>query len=349
MKKIFLALLLVAASGVPGYSRDVRVLLKSGGERKGELALTSEGSVSLKFKNGQTQKLNFSDIDSVIDEATGKDILSSIEAEGKAAEGKAREVKKTPVSRKAADNFAVKSPRKALPDNVMGWMAERYDAKTMLGFNWEHPYKAKIHYAFEKGNSGPGAGFLAPSGAGRTHSGRLDFMPVSGFLDSKALDIKTNSYLELRYSKAGAGAAWNIGYIKYSETRHDDVLSFTGNDFITGDKYRKTDASVLYASLLLTLPVKNLSYYGYFGPAVVSYDYSETGAYSDYNFTTFTTTPGAFAAKKSATTATWIAGFGGALRLSDSGFGIFGEYKHLPASGSFAGADNLGAGLSFGF
>jgi hypothetical protein len=258
----------------------------------------------------------------------------------------------------AADNFPQKtSKQKELPDNLMQWMAERYDAKTMLGFDWKNPGKAKVHYAFERNSSWRKAGFLGGSAARRGPGARLDIMPLASFIDYDAADIVTNSYIEVKYTGPGRGVSWNVGYLKYSETRNDWIFdySYTGaaSDSVDGDKYRKTDASVLFASLVLTLPAQNLSWYAYGGPAVASYDYSESGVYSTshYDYTTFTLTTGSgvYGAKKSGTAATWIAGVGASLRLSDSGFGLFGEYKHMPETGYFAGLDNLGLGVSFGF
>jgi len=258
----------------------------------------------------------------------------------------------------AADNFPQKtSKQKEFSDNIMEWMSERYDAKTMLGFDWKNPDKAKIHYAFERSDSGKKAGFLGSAAARRGPGARLDIMPFASFVDYDAQAVVTDSYIEIKYTGSGRGASWNVGYLKYSETRNDWILdySYTGaaSDFVDGDKNRKTDASVLFASLVLTLPAKKLSCYAYGGPAVVSYDYSETGAYSTshYDYTTFTRTNGSgvYDAKKSGTLATWILGIGAALRISDSGFGIFGEYKHMPETGSFVGLDNLGFGVSFGF
>ena len=249
------------------------------------------------------------------------------------------------------------STQQALPDNLMEWMSRRYDSKTMLGFKWENPDKAKIHYAFAKNNSGQHSGFLGKSAESRGSGARLDIMPLASFYDANALDTTTNSYLEIKYTKPGAGASWNIGYLKYSETRNDWIydLSSAGNtlDITDSDEYRTTKANVLFGSLVFTLPIKNLSYYAYGGPAFVKYEYTVTGTYSTDHYVwvpyAHTSSAGVLNTKKSATTTTWIAGVGGALRLSDSGFGIFAEYKHMPETGSFAGIDNLGAGVSFGF
>ncbi len=403
MKKIFIVLFLLTASGVCGYARDVRVLLKDGVERKGELTVTNEDSVFIKFKNGVVRKFPFANIDSVTDEETGKDILPSLVAESKSAAEKASETgraaaektpaesavkapeaekataaektpaaekvpeaekvpaaKKTPAVRKAADTTQSKILHKPFSDNVMAWMAARYDAKTMLGFKWEHPDKARLHYAFEDNNSygyGKRTGFLAKSAAGSGPAGHLDIVPVASVFDSAAASANTNSYLEARYARTGAVASWNAGFITYSETINDDIFDYTqtssGDDFLSGSKLRKTNASVVYASLLLTLPIQNFAYYGFIGPAVVSYDYSESGTFTNDHyalpFYTLTTTTGVFSAKKSGTILTWILGVGFSFRLSDSGFGIFGEYKHLPQAGTYPGADIMGAGLSFGF
>ena len=239
----------------------------------------------------------------------------------------------------------------------MEWMSGRYSSKTMLGFKWENPDKAKVHYAFAKNNSVRHTGFLGKSAESRGSGARLDITSLASFYDADALDTTTNSYLEIKYTKPGAGTSWNIGYIKYSETRNDWIYDYSYAGLIVdstdGDKYRTTEANVLFGSLVFTMPIKNLSYYVYGGPAMVSYDYTETGSYTtqhdDYNTWTFTSSSGLYDTKKSATTTTWIAGVGGAIRLSDSGFGIFAEYKHMPETGSFAGIDNMGVGVSFGF
>jgi len=239
------------------------------------------------------------------------------------------------------------SSQKGLPDNIMQWMSERYDAKTMLGFKWQNPGKAKIHYALEKNNYGGKAGFPGSSAARRAQGGRLDIMPFAGFYDADAWTTQTDSYMEIKYSKTGARASWNIGYMKYTETREDWIFDITSaGDFFTATKFRRTDANVLYASFVLTLPLKNLSYYGFAGPAIVSYDYAETGSHTTYSFPAVT---GVYDANKSETRATWVAGIGATLRFFDSGFGIFWEYKHMPEAGYFPGMDNIGAGLSLGF
>ena len=351
MKKIFLALFLVAASGVCGYSREVSVILKNGVERKGELTATDDKSVFIRFKNGKVKKFDIAEIDSVIDKGTNKDILSSIQAASDAAD------EKTSTDRDAAGSFPPKaSNQKALPDNIMGWMSRRYDAKTMLGFKWENPDKAKIHYALEKNNFGGKAGFMGSAAQKKAPGARLDLMQVAGFFDESAWETTTNSYIEIKYTKPGARTSWNIGYIKYSETRDDWIseISYDGSvlDSTDGDKYRKTEASVLFASLVLAKPAKHLSCYAYGGPAIVSYDYTETGgvtvehtaypAATISNYVTFNT-------NKSATAVTWILGIGGAFRFSDKGLGVYMEYKHMPATGYFAGMDNFGLGLSFGF
>lgn len=351
MKKIFLALLLGAVSGVCGYARDVRVLLKDGGERRGELAVTNEDSVFIKFKNGIVRKFAFADITSVLDEATGEDLTTSV-----IAGAKAPEVKKAPPARKAANSYQPKAPAKALPDNALGWMSARYDAKTMLGFKWEHPDKARLNYVFEKNNYLSRAGILAGSAERRGPEGRLEIVPVGSFYDADAFDNVTDSYLELRYAKAGAGASWNIGYISYSETRDDwiyDVSDSGADTYITdGDKFKTTDASVIYASLVLALPIPNFTYYGFAGPAIASYDYSETGTATVDGYLSafpwFSTSSVAFDAQKSGTVPTWLAGVGFSLRAG-SGFGVFGEYKHIAGSGDYPGGDIFGLGLSLGF
>lgn len=225
--------------------------------------------------------------------------------------------------------FAANNPsQKALPDNMMEWMSERYNAKTMLGFKWKNPAKARLNYALARNNHGV-AGISGSPAAKRGPGARLDIIPYAGFYAENAWENKTNSYLEARYSKPGRGASWNAGYIKYSETRYYWTWTY-------GDQYRKTDAGVLFTSLLLTLPIKSLSYYAYGGPALASYD----------NEVVY---PGVSYSKKSGTIATWIAGIGWALSLSDTGFGVFAEYKHMPETGDFAGMDNFGLGFSLGF
>lgn len=379
MKKIFLAFLLIAASGVCGYARDVRVLLKDGVERKGELAVTSEDSVFIKFKNGVTRKFALADIESVIDEATGKDILGSLSAGDKAAEEKAPaaaiapkapEAEKTPppvkapeaekapeaakapeaekappakkpaAPRKPSDYFQPKSAGKAMPDNMMGWMSARYDAKTLLGMKWEHPDKARLNYAFEKNNYVPRAGFLAGGAERRGPAARLEIVPFGNFYDGDAWTNTTDSYLELRYAKAGAGAAWNIGYISYSETR--EFWDFD-SAFTEVDKFCKTDAKVIYAALVLALPIPTFTYYGFVGPAIASYDYSETGT-----ITPWLGAPTLIDSQKSGTAPTWLGGLGFSLR-ADSGLGVFGEFKHIAGSGDYPGGNTFGFGASFGF
>lgn len=352
MKKIFLALLLLAVSGVRGYARDVRVLLKDGVERKGELTLTNEDSLFLKFKNGVVRKFAFAEVASVSDEATGEDITASLAAGAKPAETKtqpaekapeepkAPEARKAPPARRTADTYQPKAPAKALPDNVLGWMSARYDAKTMLGFKWEHPEKARLNYAFQKNNYLPRAGILAGAAERRGPEGRLEISPAAYFNDVDAWTNTTDSYLELRYAKAGTGAAWNVGYIKYSETREfwdfDSSLTET-------DKISKTDASVVYASIVLALPIPNISYYGFAGPAIASYDFSETGT-----LTPWLGAPVPISTQESGTAFTWVAGLGLSIR-ADSGFGVFGEYKHIAGTGAYLGGDALGFGLSLGF
>lgn len=351
MKKIFLALLLVAASGVCGYARDVRVLLKSGGERRGELTVTNEDSVFIKFKNGIVRKFAFADITSVLDEATGEDLTASVIAGAKAQErpqtagkepeaAKAPEVKKALPARRAADGYQPKAPARALPDNVLGWMSARYGAKTLLGLKWEHPDKARLNYVFEKTNYLPRAGILAGSAERRGPEGRLEIVPVGSFYDADAWDNTTDSYLEVRYAKAGAGAAWNAGYINYSETREfwDFDSSFTETD-----KFTQTEASVIYTSIVLALPIPNFTYYGFIGPAIASYDYSESGTITPW---LGATTP--ISSQKSGTVPTWLGGVGFSIR-ADSGFGVFGEFKHIAGSGDYPGGDSLGLGLSLGF
>lgn len=351
MKKIFFALLLVAASGVCAYARDVRVLLKDGAERKGELAVTNEDSVFLKFKNGIVRKFAFADIASVLDDATGEDLTASLIAGAKAREktqpaakepeaAKTPEVKKVTPARKAADSYQPKAPARALPDNVLGWMAARYDAKTLLGLKWEHPEKARLNYAFEKSNYLPRAGILAGSAERRGPEGRLEIVPVGVFNDVDAWTNTTDSYLELRYAKAGPGAAWNVGYISYSETREFWDFDSSFNEI---DKLSKTEASVVYASIVLALPIPNFTYYGFAGPAIASYDFSETGT-----LTPWLGAPTPISTQESGTAFTWVAGLGFSLR-ADSGFGVFGEYKHLAGTGAYLGGDTLGLGLSLGF
>ena len=341
MKKTFLALLLVAVAGVSGYARDIRVLLKDGAERKGELTVTSEDSVFLKFKNGIVRKFAFAEITSVLDEATGEDLTASVIAGAKAPAEKAPEVKKAPPARRSADNtYQPKAPARALPDNVLGWMAARYDAKTLLGFKWEHPDKARLNYAFEKNHYLPRAGILAGAAERRGPEGRLEIVPFAYFNDVDAWTNTTDSYLELRYAKAGPGAAWNAGYISYSETREfwDFDSSFTETD-----KISKTEASVVYASIVLALPIPNFTYYGFAGPAIASYDFSESGT-----LTPWLGAPTPIDVQESGTALTWVGGLGFSIR-ADSGFGVFGEYKHIGGSGAYQGGDTLGFGLSIGF
>lgn len=150
----------------------VRVVLKTGLERKGILTASNEDSVFIKFKNGKTRKIPFAEITSVIDTKTNKDILSSIQAGSTAAAEEAPAAEETaaaeeaPVAAKAP--AAVKAPaveedsavleaadtlqpkalkQKGLPDNLMGWMSARYGTKAMLGMKWETPVKAKEYYA----------------------------------------------------------------------------------------------------------------------------------------------------------------------------------------------------------
>lgn len=370
MKKTFLAVLLVAASAVCGDARDVRVLLNDGVERKGELAVTDTDAIFLKFKNGVTRKFFFSAITSVKDEETGKEILPDLLAEGKASasaepapaaqkapeQQKAPAAVKPPPARKASDTYQPRSAQKALPDNVLGWMSARYDAKTMLGFKWEHPDKARLNYAFERNNYFSKAGLLAGSEERRGPAALLEIMPTASFYDSNAFSQTTDSYLEVRYAQTGAGMSWSAGYIKYSETRDDWIYSFTdtagGYSYMDGDKFRKTEAGVIYASLLLATPSKPFAWYAYAGPALASYTYTESGTatmrsvvYFPYSSTTSIVN---FDASKSGTAATWLGGFGFSLRAA-GGFGLFGEYKYIAGSGKYLGGGSLGAGLSFGF
>lgn len=339
MKKIFLALLLVAVSGVSGYARDVRVLLKDGAERRGELTVTNEDSVFLKFKNGIVRKFAFADIASVLDEATGEDLTAAVRAGAKAPE-KVKPAEKAPPARRTADTYHPKAPARALPDNVLGWMSARYDAKTMLGFKWEHPDKARLNYAFERNGYLPRAGILAGSAERRGPEGRLEIAPLGSFYDADAWDNTTDSYLEVRYAKAGAGASWNVGYITYSEAR--EFWDFD-SAFTETDKFTETEASVVYASIVLALPIPNFTYYGFIGPAIASYDYSESGT-----ITPWLGAPTPISLQKSGTVPTWLGGVGFSIR-ADSGFGVFGEYKHIAGSGDYPGGDSMGFGLSIGF
>lgn len=264
----------------------------------------------------------------------------------------------------AADSSQQKvSSQKALPDDLMEWMSERYGAKTMLGLKWENPEKAKKQYVVE--NNAARAYALAypllanKPGPRRSAAkrmppvGRLDIMP---FAEETDVDTTVDSYLDIKY--AGPGASWNIGYIKSSKTQEEWIYDFSfANNTLTvtdGTKFRKTEASVLFGSFVLTLPVESLSYYAFAGPAIVSYDYTEAGAYTtdtDLYIAPFTSTstPGIYNTKKSGTAATWIVGLGMALRLTDSGFGFFGEYKYVPEAGDYPGLSTMGAGLSLGF
>ena len=358
MKKIFLALLLVAVSGVCGYSRDVRVLLKDGVERRGELTVTNEDSLFIKFKNGVVRKFAFAEIASVSDEATGEDLTASLvpgarPAEKKAPpaqtappaakapeEPKAPEAKKALPARRPADTYQPKAPARALPDNALGWMAARYDAKTMLGFKWEHPEKARLNYVLERNHYLPRAGVLAGTAQRRGPEGRLEIVPAGFFNDADAWTNTTDSYLELRYAKAGPGAAWNVGYISYSETREFWDFDSSFNEI---DKLSKTEARVVYASIVLALPIPTFTYYGFAGPAIASYDFSENGT-----LTPWLGAPTPISTQESGTAFTWVAGLGFSLRAA-SGLGVLGEYKHIAGSGAYPGGDSMGFGLSMGF
>jgi len=160
-----------AAESSAQANPSVRVVMKTGTERKGLLVATDEDSVFVKFKNGKTRKILIADITSVIDTQANKDILSSIQAESKTTEETPAGVKATaaddaPAAAKAptvekgsavqdvAGSFTpTPSKQKGLPDNLMGWMAARYGSKTMLGLKWENPDKAKGHYAGATGSS----------------------------------------------------------------------------------------------------------------------------------------------------------------------------------------------------
>ena len=266
----------------------------------------------------------------------------------------------------AADTAPQKtSNQKGLPDSLMEWMSERYGAKTMLGLKWANPAKARTQYVLENNAAHEFAlmnpllankpGHRRGPAARKAATGRLDIMPVCAVLDEDAWETTTDSYLEIKYS--GPGASWNVGYIKYSEMREYDVSDTvsTANtyDYTSGTKYHITEASVLFGAFVLTLPIENLSYYAFAGPAIVSYDSSEAGTYTttSYIWSPYSSSSmsGTYSGAKSGTAPTWIAGAGMSLRLSDSGFGVFGEFKHIPESGDFIGLDSIGGGVSFGF
>ena len=290
--------------------------------------------------------------------AAGGKIVAAAAAPGKGA-----------ILQEAAGKGQLKFPApKALPDNLMEWMAARYSAKTMLGFKWQNPNKARLYYAREKDNV-PGLGAVSSGVAGKPsglHGGsavkkmpgtRFDIMPYAQLDDIDATDVKTGSYIEMRVIKPGTWVSWNMGYLSFSETVTEDVqdLIQSGNtmDVTSGVRTRNTDASVVYASLVLSLPIENFSYYFFVGPAMVSCDNEETGVstidhYDFSNHLNDTSTPGTFDAKKSGSATTVMAGVGFAFR-SASGFGIFGESKFIQEAGSFKGVDSFGAGLSFGF
>ncbi|MEI7528076.1 MAG: hypothetical protein WCK76_03965 [Elusimicrobiota bacterium] len=272
------------------------------------------------------------------------------------------------ILQEAAGKGQLKFPApKALPDNLMEWMAARYGAKTMLGLKWQNPNKARLHYAMEKDSiPGYGAGSFSVAGkpsalhgrsAGKKMpSARFDIMPYAQLDDIDATDVKTGSYLEMRITKPGTWVSWNMGYLKFSETATEDVYDLIQSvntiDVTSGVRTRNTDASAVYASLVLSLPIENFSYYFFIGPALVSYDNVESGVSTLEHVVFFpysdTSTPGTFDAKKSGTATTVMAGVGFAFR-SASGFGIFGESKFIQEAGSFRGVDSFGAGLSFGF
>ena len=233
----------------------------------------------------------------------------------------------------------------------------------MLGLKWENPNKAKIEYVAENKAALAYAlanpmiaskpGVRRVSARKKPITGRLDLMPFAKDMDA---DTTVDSHRDIKY--AGPGAPWNIGYIKSSKTTEEFIYDYSyANNILTtddGTKYRQTEASVLFGSFVLTLPVENFAYYAFAGPAIVSYDYTETGSHTTdtdlYVFPfTSTSTPGVYDAKKSGTAVTWILGLGMSLRLTDSGFGLFGEYKYIPESGDYLGLSCMGAGLSFGF
>ena len=144
----------------------VRVVMKTGLERKGILAASNEDSIFIKFKNGKTRKIPISEVTSVIDTKTNKDILSSIQVESAAAAEEAPAAEETaaaeepPAAAKApaaetgsavleaADTLQPKaSKQKGLPNSLMGRMSARYGTKAMLGMKWENPDRAKEYYA----------------------------------------------------------------------------------------------------------------------------------------------------------------------------------------------------------
>lgn len=370
MKKIFLAFLMVAALSVCGYSRDVRVVMKSGLERKGALTATNEDSVFIKFKNGRVRKIPFTEITSVIDAKINADILSAIQAEGKVPAERTPAAVKAPAAEKgsavleAAPGFTpAASKQKGLPDNLMGWMAERYGSKTMLGLKWEHPTKAKNQYVAENNAAFAFAlanpGMQKPRSRGRSAAAvngpaaSLDIAFTASFVSDAFTDPVVNSYLDVKFrqnAKPGGMTCWNIGYLKYSVT--EDVWDDVGG----GYQPQTTKASVVSATFVLAMPTA-FSLYGFAGPAMVSYDKTSTGAgtttpgYIDWSIPAWVPevyTPGA-ESTTSGTAITWIAGMGYSLRLSDSGFGIFAEFKHIPETGNYPGMTNMGLGLTLGF
>lgn len=249
---------------------------------------------------------------------------------------------------KPAPLFQNTVKQRELPPELLEWMSERYDAKTLRGLKWKNLDKARLSLTLnrmEAYTAKPGSLFSAGKSGGVRNTGpaarrsamRLDISPAA-MQKSFYTDVTSDTY-DIKLTGLGGAVGWNAGYSKVSET--EDYSAWSGGT-------SSTKADVLFASMVFSAPTAGgFAPYLFAGPARVKYTYSETT--TDITFDPLgppwwiTTTS---SLSKSDTVLTWIMGVGAAYTLPGSNLGFFMEYKHIPEAGYFNGLDNLGLGVS---
>ncbi len=332
LSESLLALALTAALAAQARSGEVTTVTMDGATAKGGLTAGNQNTTT--------------------ERASDEALLAQVQAGAtEPGSGKTTAKAQTP----AVFQPQAQAVQKGLPDNVMDWMSRRYPPKVLLGMKWQNPEKARASYVTEwnaPALSGLAPGSRQPGKPGQPRS-RLEILPMGESMDA---DSTSTSYAEIRFRRPGGLAAWNFGYISYSEkleaSTYDFSVSATSIDTYESYKSMQNEAAVAYASLGVYLDVEAASFYAFAGPAVASYDYTEEGttlAESDLIVPPFTTisTPGVIDLSKSGTKLTWVAGLGYSVNFGR--MGLFAEYKSVRGSGPYKGLDAMGAGISIGF
>lgn len=248
--------------------------------------------------------------------------------------------------------FPIKTVKQSeLPTELLWWMSERYDAKTLIGLKWKNMDKAKLSWAINRAQIPVvrgGSLFFAREPGAIQRSRRTDKIPsmrmdISPAILQTSPDVSyyygtyTYDVYDIKLTVLGSILGWNVGYSKVS-MGHDDL-------FWWGEK-ETTTGNILFASLVLSPPAESIAPYLYFGPARVKYTYSKTTTDIDFDPITWSLVTTTSSFEKSKSVFTWILGVGFSYTFPGSGLGFFMEYKHIPEVDDFVGIDNFGLGFS---